>query len=236
MDAGTEKIRELIAKSQGGDEQARRQLVEENLPLVNSVARRFLDRGLEYEDLVQIGALGLIKAIRDFDLSFQVRFSTYAVPKIMGEIRQKLRQSSALSISRSVRALASQAIYTKDSLAQSLGRTPTLSEIAAKLKVPKEEVVTALEAVSPVYSLQAPLDAADGDSPEFSDFLSSTADDQHFLLKQALQKLEPLEQRIILLRYFAEKTQAEVAAELGTSQAQISRMEARIVRQLRHEL
>ncbi|NMA61857.1 MAG: SigB/SigF/SigG family RNA polymerase sigma factor [Firmicutes bacterium] len=230
-----EQTRLLIRQSQQGDSEARNQLVEENLALVRSVASRFLDRGLEFEDLVQIGSLGLLKAIRDFNFEFEVRFSTYAVPKIMGEIKQHLRHSSPLQVSRSLKKLASEAISAKDQLAQTLGRSPTISEIATHLEVEREEVVTALDAVAPVYSLQAPLQGTD-DSPEFQDFIATTEDQEHFLLKQALEKLEPQEQQLILLRYFAERSQTEVAETLGISQAQISRMEARIIRQLRHEL
>lgn len=230
-----EQTRLLIRQSQQGDSEARNQLVEENLALVRSVASRFLDRGLEFEDLVQIGSLGLLKAIQDFNFDFEVRFSTYAVPKIMGEIKQHLRHSSTLQVSRSLKKLASEAISAKDQLSQTLGRSPTISEIATHLEVEREEVVTALDAVAPVYSLQAPVQGTD-DSPEFLDFIATTENQEHFLLKQALEKLEPQEQQLILLRYFAEQSQTEVAETLGISQAQISRMEARIIRQLRHEL
>lgn len=231
-----EQTRRLISQSQHGDLEARNQLVEANLALVRSIASRFLDRGLEYEDLVQIGSLGLLKAIQDFNLDFEVRFSTYAVPKIMGEIKQQLRHSSTLQVSRSLKKLASEAISAKDQLAQSLGRSPTISEIATYLEVEREEVVTALDAVAPVYSLQAPLQGSEDGSAEFQDFLATTTDQEHFLLKQALEKLEPQEQQVILLRYFAEHSQTQVADLLGISQAQISRLEARIIRQLRHEL
>lgn len=231
-----ERIRRLIAQSQQGDLEARSLLIEENLPLVHSIARRFQDRGLEYEDLVQIGSLGLLKAILDFNLSYEVRFSTYAVPKVMGEIRQHLRKSSSVQVARTTKSLASRAIAAKDLLAQDLGRTPTIAEIAAHLDVEREDVVTALEAVAPVYSLQTRLDQSDADSPELQELLSATLQDEHFLLRQALEKLDPYERKVILLRYFAEKSQTEVAESLGVSQAQISRLETRIVRQLRHEL
>lgn len=231
-----EQVRHLVFQSQQGDLQARSKLVETNLPLVHSIARRFSERGLEYEDLVQIGSLGLIKAINDFDLTFNVRFSTYAVPKIIGEIKQNLRQASALRIGRSTKKLASDALYVKDSLAQTLGRDPTISEIAAQLEVEPEEVVYAFDAVSPVYSLQTPLSKDDAKAAELQDFIVTGEGHESFMLKQALERLEPDERQIILLRYFAEKSQTEVALELGMSQAQISRKEARIIRQLRHEL
>lgn len=231
-----ERIRQLISLSQNGDPQARSLLVEENLALVHSIARRFLDRGLDYDDLVQIGSLGLLKAIAGFDLSYNVRFSTYAVPMIMGEIRQHLRKSSPLQVARSTKKLASDAIKVKDALAQQFGRSPTISEIAAELEVVPEEVVTALEAVAPVYSLQADLDQHELNPRRLQDQLG--VNDQYELvsLKQALEKLDPQERKLILLRYFAEQSQTEVAKSLGISQGQLSRIEARIVRQLRHEV
>lgn len=230
-----DQTRHLISQSQQGDLGARSQLVEENLPLVHSIARRFTDRGLDYEDLLQIGSLGLLKAILDFDLTYEVRFSTFAVPKIMGEIKQHLRRSSTLKVARSLKKLASDAIHAKDELAQSLGRNPTISEIAAHIETEPEEVVCALDSVAPVHSLQAKL-GSDDEGAEFGDFLASTDNYEHLMLKQALEKLEPQERRIIILRYFAEKSQSEVAEELGISQPQISRIETRIIRQLRHDL
>lgn len=231
-----EQTRRLIAQSQQGDLAARGQLVEENLPLVHSIVRRFLDRGLEFDDLVQIGCVGLLKAIQDFDLAYDVQFSTFAVPKVMGEIRQHLRRSTPVRIARSLRELASAALRAKDILAQSLGRNPTIAEIAAQLNTSPEEVVCALEAVAPVVSLQSTLGSEDEDARALEEVLATTDSQEHFLLKQALEQLEPEERRLILLRYFAEKTQSQVAEELGTSQAQISRMEARIIRQLRYHL
>lgn len=230
-----EQTRRLISRSQQGDLEARSKLVEENLPLVHNIAKRFVDRGLEYDDLLQIGSLGLIKAIQDFDLSYEVRFSTFAVPKIMGEIKQHLRKNSSLKVSRSLKKLASQAIHVKDELAQTLGRSPTISEIAAQLDTDPEEVICALDSVAPVYSLQARL-GDDEEAAELGDFIASHDNHHNFMLRQALEKLDLQERRIILLRYFAEKSQSEIARELGTSQAQISRIEARIIRQLRHDL
>lgn len=231
-----ERMRQLISLSQDGDPEARNLLVEENLPLVHSVAKRFINRGLDYDDLVQIGCLGLLKAISGFDLNFTVRFSTYAVPMIMGEIRQNLRKSSTLQIARSTKKLASDAIRTKDTLAQQYGRSPTIGEIATELQVSAEEVVTALEAVAPVHSLQADLDQHELNPRKLQDQLGVVDKYELVSLRQALEKLEPEERKLILLRYFAEKSQTEVAKNLGISQGQLSRIEARIVRQLRHEV
>ncbi|MCK9526000.1 MAG: sigma-70 family RNA polymerase sigma factor [Limnochordia bacterium] len=231
-----EQIRHLISQSQAGNAQARSELVEANLPLVHSIARRFVDRGLEYDDLLQIGSLGLLKAIKDFDLAFDVRFSTYAVPKIMGEIKQHLRRTSTLQVGRSTKKLASDALQAKDELGQTLGRNPTISEIAAHLEVDPEDVVYAFDAVSPVYSLQARIAPGDEGAPEFQELVATSGGHEGFMLKQALQKLSQEERTIVLLRYYAEKSQSEVARHLGISQAQISRKEAQIMRQLRHEL
>src|SRR5690554_5124069 len=186
-----EKTRELIYSSQQGNLEARKRLVEENMPLVLSIVRRFLNRGLEYDDLVQIGSLGLLKAINDFNLDYDVRFSTYAVPKIMGEIKQHLRKSSPLTVSRSTKKLASQALHAKDVLSQALGRNPTISEIAAHLEVEPEDVVCAFEAVAPVYSLQAPITQGDEDAPEFQDLVATSGGHESLMLKQALQNLSP---------------------------------------------
>src|SRR5690554_4886044 len=214
-----EETRRLIALSQQGDLQARSKLVEENLPLVHNIARRFVERGAEFEDLVQVGCLGLLKAILDFDLNFDVQFSTYAVPKIMGEIRQHLRSAQPMRVACSLKKLASDALRAQDCLAQSLGRRPTISEIASELNTSPEEVVCALEAVAPVYSLHSTL-GSDDDSLALEDVVAVPDSHEHFMLRQALQKLEPEERRLIILRYFAEKSQSQVTEELGTSQAQ----------------
>ncbi|HKM43294.1 MAG TPA: sigma-70 family RNA polymerase sigma factor [Limnochordia bacterium] len=231
-----ERIRHLISQAQEGNPQAHSELVEANLPLVHSIARRFLERGLEYDDLLQIGSLGLVKAIRDFDLDYDVKFSTYAVPKIMGEIKQHLRRTSTLQVARSTKKLASDALQAKDKLGQALGRSPTISEIAAELEVDPEDVVYAFDAVSPVYSLQTRIVQGDNEAPEFQDLVASSGSHESFMLKQALERLTQEERTIVLLRYYAEKSQSEVARHLGISQAQISRKEAQIMRQLRHEL
>lgn len=215
---------------------ARTQLVEENLPLVRSIVKRFLNRGFEYDDLFQVGALGLLKAILGFDLSYDVQFSTYAVPKIIGEIKRYMREDSPIHISRSLRELASIAIAAKDKLHNQLGRSPTVQELAQHLQVSVEELVSALDAVSPIRSLQEVVAEGDDEEVRLENILPAPANEERLALRRALESLEPSERKVILLRYFAEKSQTEVARLLGISQAQVSRIEKRIVAQLRHHL
>lgn len=231
-----EETRRLIELAQGGDMEARATLVKHNLPLVASIVRRFLSRGVDYDDLFQVGSLGLLKAILDFDLSYDVQFSTYAVPKIMGEIKRFIREDEPLRVSRSLKELAAKAIAAKDQLASDLGRSPTISELAQHMSISVEELVTALDAVSPVHSLQEVVADNDDDSVRLEDVLPAPSGEERWQLRAALESLDPFERRIILLRYFAEKSQTEVAQALGISQAQVSRFEKRIIAQLRHHL
>ena len=231
-----EETRTLIGLAQAGDMEARSQLVESNLPLVASIVRRFLSRGYDYDDLFQVGSLGLLKAILDFDLSYDVQFSTYAVPKIMGEIKRYIREDAPLHVSRFLKELAAKAIAAKDQLASELGRSPTISELAQHLAISVEELVTALDAVSPVHSLQEVVADSDDESVHLEDVLPAPGGEGRWQLRTALESLDPFERRIILLRYFAEKSQTEVAQSLGISQAQVSRFEKRIIAQLRHHL
>jgi len=228
-------IRELIRLAQAGDMNARTKLVEDNLPLVASVVRRFLNRGYDYDDLFQAGALGLLKAILGFDLSFDVQFSTYAVPMIIGEIKRWMREDTPLHISRSLRELAARATAAQDELSQSRGRKPTVQELAEYLEVSVEELVSAMEALSPVRSLSEHI-GEDDDEARLENIIPAPANEEGLALRRALKSLEPAERAIIILRYFAEKSQAEVAELLGVSQAQVSRLEKRIVAELRHHL
>lgn len=231
-----ETMRKLLGDAQNGDEQAREQLIEGNLRLVASVSARFINRGLEKDDLFQIGCVGLVKAIDGFDLSYNVKFSTYAVPKIIGEIKRYIRESSPLHVSRSLRQLASEGIAVKDELNDQLGRPPLIKEIAEKLDVSKEELVAAFEAVSPVLSLQQVVHEKDGSPISLEEQLAVSDEDTNLFLKDSFAKLNNDERRLMLLRYFAEKSQSEVAADLGISQAQVSRIEKRILHELRRQL
>lgn len=231
-----EQLRDLIRRSQTGDQLARDTLIEGNLRLVASVVSRFQNRGFEMDDLFQIGCIGLVKAIDGFDLNYNVKFSTYAVPKIIGEVKRHIRESGPIHVSRSLKQLASKGIACKDQLATELGRPPLISEIAEKIGVSNEELVSALESVSPVISLHQPVHEDEGKEILLEDQLSSPDQDSSFYLKDLLTRIGEDERRLLLLRFFAEKSQTEVASELGISQAQVSRLEKRILGELRNKI
>lgn len=230
------EVRTLLKQTKLGDNEARQKLIESNLRLVRSIVARFADRGHEMDDLFQIGCIGLVKAIDDFDLSYDVKFSTYAVPKIIGEIKRYIRESSPLKVSRSLRELASRGIAVKDQLTKKLGRTPLISEIAQELGTAKEDLIAALEAVSPVLSLQQVVHEDEGDSILLEDQVAVEPEETSLYLKDILRRLDETERRLLLLRYIAEKSQMEVAADIGISQAQVSRIEKRILQQLWKQL
>jgi|LFRM01.1.fsa_nt_gb RNA polymerase sporulation-specific sigma factor len=185
--AMNEQFRDLIRRAQSGDMEARNKLVKDNLPLVASIVRRFMHRGFDYDDLYQVGSLGLLKAILRFDLSYDVQFSTYAVPKIIGELKRYIRESSVIRISRSIRELASHVIAAKDELNQKLGRTPSISELADHLGLEREQIVAALDAVAPVHSLQEVIGEGDRDDIPLESILGTSPDHQSLMLKEALK-------------------------------------------------
>jgi len=231
---------ELIVRARRGDREAQDRLVQANMRLVASVANRFTGRGMEYEDLFQIGCIGLVKAIQRFDTRLGVRFSTYAVPVIMGEIRQALRAEHPLRLGRSLHDLAARVNACRDVLAQRLGRTPTAAEIAAELALAKEDVVAALDAFQPVQSLDEPLSAAGGDDLRVGDRIAGGAEADVWLdraaLKAALARLADWERRLVVLRFLLDLPQTEVARRLGVSQAHVSRNEQRLLSALREWL
>lgn len=230
----------LIQKSHAGDEEARTQLVKENTGLVWCVVKRFYGRGAEPEDLFQIGSIGLLKAIDKFDLSYQVKFSTYAVPMISGEIKRFLRDDGMIKVSRSLKELACKAYLAREKLQEELGREPKLEELAAYLDVEKEELAMAMEAGSEVESLHKPVYQKDGNEIQLMDKLAEDKEQEeellnHLLLVQLLKELGKEERQLLYLRYFADKTQTEIGEELGISQVQVSRMEKRILKSLREK-
>jgi RNA polymerase sporulation-specific sigma factor len=220
---------ELLKKARDGDKKAREELINGNLKLVLSVIQRFTNRGESLDDLFQVGCIGLIKAIDNFDLSLDVRFSTYAVPMIIGEIRRFLRDNNSVRVSRSMRDTAYKAIQTKERLSNELDREPTIEEIAKAMDMKKENVVIALEAIVDPVSLYEPVYSDGGDAIYVMDQIGdqNTADSwmDEILLKDSIKKLSDREKRILNLRFMIGKTQTEVAEEVGISQAQVSRLE-----------
>lgn len=228
----------LIRKSHDGDKKAREQLVEENIGLIWCVVKRFFGRGTEAEDLFQIGSIGLLKAIDKFDTSYDVKFSTYAVPMISGEIKRFLRDDGMIKVSRSLKELSVKAFQAREQLTDQLGREPTLEELAAQTGAEKEELVQAMEASVEVESLYQPIHQKEGSEIRLLDKLEEKEQREELLLnrmvlKQLLEQLSGQERKLIYLRYFAEKTQSAVGKELGISQVQVSRMEKRILENLR---
>jgi len=223
-------MRELFAKMKDGDATAREKLINGNLRLVLSVIQRFTNRGEYVDDLFQVGCIGLIKAIDNFDLEQNVKFSTYAVPMIIGEIRRYLRDNNPIRVSRSLRDIAYKALQVRDSLVNKNSREPSINEIAAELNIPREEIVFALDAIQEPISLFEPIYHDGGDPIYVMDQIGDEKNaDACWLetisVKEALQKLSERERHILTLRFFEGKTQMEVAEEIGISQAQVSRLE-----------
>ena len=235
----SEKMR-LLREMRAGNRKAREELVNGNLRLVLSVIQRFTQRGENLDDLFQVGCIGLIKSIDNFDINQNVRFSTYAVPMIIGEIRRYLRDNNAIRISRSMRDTAYRAMQIKEKLTTEKLRDPSVEEIAKQMDLPKEEVVLALESIVDPVSLYEPVYADGGDTIYVMDQVGDHNDDKNWLdeiaLKEAIRGLSDREKRILNLRFFKGMTQIEVSAEIGISQAQVSRLEkgalARIKKQL----
>lgn len=229
-----------IHRAHEGDKEARDQLVTENTGLVWSIVRRFAGRGYELEDLFQIGSIGLIKAIDKFDTDFEVKFSTYAVPMITGEIRRFLRDDGMIKVSRSVKELAVKARAAREELTGQLGREPTVEEIAGSLGISCEEVAASLEAGAEVESLYRPTGGEDN-SMTLMDRLEEKSNEQEELLnrmvlKELLQGLTGQQREIIVRRYFFDQTQTQIAGALGISQVQVSRLEKRILKEMRGRL
>lgn len=236
-----EEFLELISRAQSGDSEAENFLVENNIGLVRSVARRFLNRGCEYDDLIQIGSIGLLKAVKKFDTSFNVRFSTYAIPMIIGEIKRFLRDDGMIKVSRNLKEIANKANIAKEALEKDYGREPTISEIASVLEISKEDLVVALESVQNTEYLYETIHQDDGSPILLIDRISCNAGEDveiidRLVLKEVLSALDPKERQIIMLRYFKDMTQCQVAEILGMSQVQVSRVEKKIIGKLRQNM
>ncbi|WHH61639.1 RNA polymerase sporulation sigma factor SigF [Petroclostridium sp. X23] len=232
---------ELINKAKNGNKEAQEYLIENNIGLVWSIVKKFQNRGYESDDLFQIGCIGLIKAIKKFDDRFDVKFSTYAVPMIMGEIKRFIRDDGIIKVSRSLKETANKARVVKEMLTKSLGREPTIREIADKLNMEAEDLVMAMEAGSAPESLYATLNEGDSSPILLIDRIDEGSDEEgkvinRIALKQVLDTLKPREKQIIILRYFKEKTQTQIAKILGISQVQVSRIEKKILSEMKKRI
>ena len=232
---------ELLRRSKAGDRQAREELIEGNLRLVLSVIQRFAGRGESVDDLFQVGCVGLIKAIDNFDISQPVKFSTYGVPMIVGEIRRYLRDNSAIRVSRSMRDTAYRVLQAREHLMAENQKEPTVEEIAKVLDIPREEVVFAMDAIVDPVSLYEPIYSEGGDTVCVMDQVSDRrcTDEswiQRIALKDAISRLTPRERSILMMRFNQGKTQMEVSAQIGISQAQVSRLEKGAIRAIKKEL
>ncbi|MCM1468264.1 MAG: SigF/SigG family RNA polymerase sporulation sigma factor [Alistipes sp.] len=230
--------KELIKKAQEGDKQARDRLVEENMGLVYSTARKYTGRGYDMEDIVQIGVIGLIKGIDRFDLSYDVKFSTYAVVMIVGEVKRFLRDDGMVKVSRSIKENGMKIRRAREELATTLMREPTIEELANQAQITAEDVVVAQEALQEVESIHKTIYQSDGNEIYLVDRLSGEKDEKeellnHMLVHSLMEGLTEQEQKIIRMRYFENKTQTEVAKEFGISQVQVSRMEKKILLSMR---
>lgn len=232
---------ELLKKASQGDKKARAKLINGNLRLVLSVMQTFSGRGENPDDLFQVGCIGLIKAVDNFDLSLDVKFSTYAVPMILGEMRRFIRDNNSIRVSRSVRDLAYKALQVREKLSTALQREPTVDEIAKELAVEKVDVVNALDAITAPISLYEPVYSDNADSVYVLDQIKDIKNTDetwinNIALSEAIKRLEKREQKILALRFFRGKTQTEVAGEIGISQAQVSRIEKSAIEKIRYQL
>ncbi len=232
------EVSELIARSQQGDKEAREVLIEKNLGLVHAIVHRFVGRGVETEDLFQIGSIGLMKAIDHFDLSYDVKFSTYAVPLITGEIKRFLRDDGLVKVSRGIKEQGLKVNMARQKLQGELGRDPSLQEVAQETGLSIEEIVLATEADSKVESIYASVYQNDGSEVPLVDVLGKEDEEKEallnrMLLQQLMSQLSETENTLIRMRYFQEKTQVEVAKYMGISQVQVSRLEKKILINMR---
>ena len=232
---------QLIPLAKEGNTEALNKLIEANLPLVTSISKKFTNRGYEYEDIYQIGCMGLVKAIKNFDEKYNVKFSTYAVPMIIGEIKRFLRDDGMIKVSRNVKSLAKKLHFDKEALTKKLNREPTVEELAQFSGMDKEEILFALESSASMQYLYEVIHQDDGSPVLLIDKLSENAIEdknitEKLALKEALRNLDTKSRQIIVLRYFKDKTQIQVAKMLGISQVQVSRIEKKVLSEMRKQL
>lgn len=232
---------QLIPLAKEGNTEALNKLIEANLPLVTSISKKFTNRGYEYEDIYQIGCMGLVKSIKNFDEKYNVKFSTYAVPMIIGEIKRFLRDDGMIKVSRNVKSLAKKLHFDKEALTKRLNREPTIEELAQFSGMDKEEILFALESSASMQYLYEVIHQDDGSPVLLIDKLSENAIEdknitEKLALKEALRNLDTKSRQIIVLRYFKDKTQIQVAKMLGISQVQVSRIEKKVLQEMRKQL
>lgn len=236
---GQEEMLELIKKAQSGDENAKTTLINENSPLIKSVIRWFRDKGIENDDLYQLGCLGFLKAINNFDCNFNVKFSTYVVPMVVGEIKRFMRDDGAIKVSRAIKGLNVKINKFVDAFVMQNGRKATISDIAEQFKISEQEVVLAMDSAKMPVSLFTPFDDDEEDGLTIIDRFDSgdgVDDMDKFALKDVIGQLDDRDKKIILMRYFQDKTQSEIAKHLGVSQVQVSRLENKILATLKKKL
>lgn len=226
---------ELIRKAQSGDENAKSVLVENNSPLIKSILRRYKNKGVEYDDLYQLGCIGLLKAIKNFSTEFGVKFSTYAVPMIMGEIKRYLRDDGYIKVSRTTKTLSCKIAYYIDSVKNNEGRSPSVDEIAERFGIEPQEVVFTIDSSKMPVSIYDKGDDEQGQAifEKLTDGDQTDSTIEKMLIKESISKLDEREKKIVLLRYYKDKTQSEVAKVLNVSQVQVSRLETKIIEKLR---
>ncbi|RAK22248.1 RNA polymerase sigma (RpoX/SigF) subunit [Anoxybacillus vitaminiphilus] len=233
------EIKELIRRSQEGDQEARDEIIEKNMRLVWSVVQRFLNRGYEPDDLFQIGCIGLLKSVDKFDLSYDVKFSTYAVPMIIGEIQRFIRDDGTVKVSRSLKETGNKIRKAKDELLKQYGRAPTVTELADYLNILPEDVILAQDASRSPTSIHETVYENDGDPITLLDQITDQTTTSWFdklALKKAIEELDERERLIVYLRYYKDQTQSEVASRLGISQVQVSRLEKKILQQIKERM
>ena len=232
---------QLLTLAKEVNKDALNRMIEMNLPLVSSISKKFLNRGYEYDDIFQIGCIGLVKAINNFDVKFNVKFSTYAVPMIMGEIKRFLRDDGMIKVSRNIKSLAKKLHFDKQKLTVKLNREPTIDELSEYSGIEKEDIVQALESLNSLQYLYDTIHKDDGAPVLLIDKISEKAEDDEKMidkiaLKEALRSIDEKGRQIIMLRYFKDKTQVEVAKMLGISQVQVSRIEKKVLILMREKL
>ena len=236
-----EENEQLLLLAKEGDNNAMNRLIEMNLPLVSSLSKKYSNRGYDYEDIFQIGCIGLVKAVKNFNLEYKVKFSTYAVPMIIGEVKRFLRDDGMIKVSRNVKSQARKIHFYKEELTKILNRDPIIEELSKHSGIEKEEIILAMESAASLQYLYDTIHQEDGAPVLLIDKLSEKGEDDggmvdRIALKEALRSLDEKARQIILLRYFKDKTQIEVARMLGISQVQVSRIEKKVLKVMREKL